>query len=346
MVYLVLLVCLLLMRGGGDRADAKWLRIASAAGLTTLLAGGWFAWLQLFKLERAVCLWCMSEHAIGLVLALLIGFHAARLGMLRSRDLPAIAVVAVLAVAALIVGQHLDRHTYIAANVRLVGTSDQKGGYDEFDPGGEAARRPHVWLMEGHIRLDPVKHPMLGRPDAPYIVVEAMDYTCPRCRRLAGLIRQARPLLGVDYAFLILTTPLNRRCNKHYAEEYDEDDPRHAQACELARLAHAVWLTNAARFEAFHGWLFEHQEALLKDAAPARHKAEQLVGGEAIRRAMEQGLGAELVLRDVEVGHLLGSGALPRLYANDYVFSYLPEEPDTLAMEIVRLFHQSPPDDR
>jgi uncharacterized membrane protein len=270
-------------------------------------AAGWFIYLQLAVLDRTFCLWCMVEHTIGLTLFALTWLVAFGAGALRGLRGPAALAVAALPVAVLIVGQHLDTHVYTA--------------------------------QAGAMRLSTTEHMMVGAPGTPRVAVEAIDYTCPRCRRLAGLTRQVRQIAGPSIAFLIITVPLHPTCNSDYAQQFGgEVEPRHRHACQLAELAHAVWLAAPSRFEEFHEWLFDHQDELREDPTTAHEKAAELVGAAALDHAVNEVRATRRLQRDVKIATEIGVGQLPGLFAGDKAFVALPEDPDTLLQLLLMVF--------
>ena len=308
--YLVLLGALLapLHQSNRVRASRTWLLLC-ATSLAIAGAAGWFIYLQTVELGGALCLWCMAEHAIGLTLFVLIWLHAFAARVLRSRQVVGVIAAGLAGVASLIAGQHLDTHNYL----RSIGPV-------ELDAGG---------------------HLLLGSPSAANLSVEVIDYTCPRCKRLARLTREAREMLGPRYAFVILTAPLHPQCNKYYAEDFQgEVDERHRFACELAELAHAVWRAEPSAFAEYHDWLFEQQESLGHDTAPAHERAVQIVGSSSLEQALAEVRAAGLIARDVQIAVDLGVGQLPGLFANGNLFVAIPESADTLAQQIHAAFQQ------
>lgn len=331
-----------------------WLRVPA---FCIALSAAWFIYLQSVRLDGAFCMWCMSEHAIGLtVLFLLLLYgpaavnhrHRVVLPGLDEADVPretgplippgptvaAAWMMAALPAAVLVLGQSLDSHTYAVQGRNLIG-SVTEGRYDEAGEAEEAYE-----MFDGRVRLVPSKHPVIGRVNAPYVVVEVVDYTCPRCARFNKLLPEARRLLGVDYAFMVVTSPQSHYCNKHYAQEFNNTtDAMHENACELAELAHAVWIVNPGRFETFHEWLFEHHAELREMPDLARRRAEELVGKAALDAAFGTGRAPSLVQRDVEIVQALGAGPLPGLYTPHAHFKGIPEAADTLAVELHNQFH-------
>ena len=91
-------------------------------------------------------------------------------------------------------------------------------------------------FLDGKIRLNVYDEAVLGSPEAKYVVVEMMDYTCPHCRKMHAHIREAMERYGDQLAIVIMPVPLELECNKLVSVT----DPMHRGACKMARLALAV----------------------------------------------------------------------------------------------------------
>src|SRR5205823_4963710 len=136
--------------------------------------------LQLFVLKK-ICPFCMAAHASGGMAAALLLFalsrsHAVlqsggnRSPVVRSKLL----AVAAFALAVLIGGQIVHQPpTYVvkplpqASIVQSVSSTNRE-----------------IQLFDGKFRLDLNGVPMLGSPQAPYVIVSLLDYTCYACRIL------------------------------------------------------------------------------------------------------------------------------------------------------------------
>ncbi|MDH3584545.1 MAG: thioredoxin domain-containing protein [Phycisphaerae bacterium] len=305
--YVVVVIALFWPARSGRAARNRWWVLAAAA--TSIgLAAIWFIYLQLGPIGR-VCPYCMTEHAVGLALCALVLFRVRRI--LPGTAGGSAVGAGVLATAVLIAGQHLQEPTY--------------------------TQRTLVIDLEGRgsgIEINPSEHLVIGRPTAPRVMVKALDYTCPRCRRLAEQLRPAMDALGADYAVLALTFPLSHHCNP----AYDYTDERHEQACLLARLAHAVQLAQPGRFAGFHHWLFEQQKRLRTEPGAARTEAERLVGASELARWLESPQVSERLQRDVQLARDLGVRQLPGFIAGGQVFSAFPEETGELVKLIRRVY--------
>jgi protein-disulfide isomerase len=170
---------------------------------------------------------------------------------------------------------------------------------------GVAAGR-RVLLYRKRVTLGVDEWPIFGPAEAQHVVAELFDYTCPDCRHMHQLLGEVRRRYGNRLAILRVPVPLHPECNPAVPVA----DPRHGQACMMARLALAVWVAEAEKFEEFDRWLFERHGA---SAAEARKEAERLVGVEVLRGA----LGSAAVARRLEGGvglyRMLGAHKLPEL---------------------------------
>lgn len=137
-----------------------------------------------------------------------------------------------------------------------------------------------VGFIQGQLTLDTREHPMLGAADAPHVIIELVDYTCPTCRELHKTLVQARAEYGEQLTVIVLVVPLHPDCNptlKHL-------DQSHADACRLARLSLAVWHIAPDAFQGFHDWLMDTTRSRSWEASLAR--AATLVDPQALDQRM------------------------------------------------------------
>ena len=125
--------------------------------------------------------------------------------------------------------------------------------------------------------IDPHAVPLVGSPDAPYVVTLLFDYKCPHCQQLHFMLDEAIRRYGGKLAFALCPAPLNSKCNPYIPRDVDE----FKDSCELAKIGLAVWVAKREAFPAFDRWMFSlesgdrwHPRSL--DAA--RAKAVELVG--------------------------------------------------------------------
>ncbi len=164
-----------------------------------------------------------------------------------------------------------------------------------------------VTVSGNQITLDVRQWPLLGKPEAKYVIVEMFDYTCPYCRATHQALRGAMERFGDDLAIVALPVPLDGACNRAVTTAI----PQHAEACEIAKLAVAVWRVDRKRFPQFHSWLFE--SAQRRTAAEARRYAAELVGENAIGQELSRPYAGMYIAKHIELYESIGSGSLPKL---------------------------------
>jgi protein-disulfide isomerase len=111
-------------------------------------------------------------------------------------------------------------------------------------------------FLDGKVRINVYDEAVLGSPEAKYVVVELMDYTCPHCRKMHPHIREAMERYGDQLAIVIMPVPLELECNKRVTAT----DPLHRGACKLARLALAVAKIDPGAFIDYHNFLLSDEE--------------------------------------------------------------------------------------
>jgi uncharacterized membrane protein/thiol-disulfide isomerase/thioredoxin len=125
--------------------------------------------------------------------------------------------------------------------------------------------------------VDPRAVPLVGSPDAPYVVKVLFDYKCPHCQRMHFLLDEAIRRCGGRLAFALSPAPMSRQCNPYVARDADE----FKDSCELAKVGLAVWLANRQAFADFNRWMFSLESGdrwQPRSVAAATDKAVELVG--------------------------------------------------------------------
>ncbi|HQX49441.1 MAG TPA: vitamin K epoxide reductase family protein [Planctomycetaceae bacterium] len=172
----------------------------------------------------------------------------------------------------------------------------------------EAAKTPERRLLAfagNRFTLDVKQWPLLGKPDAKYVFVEMYDYTCPHCRNTHQAITGAMKQYGDNLAILALPVPLDANCNP----TVNSTGGGHAEACELARIAVAVWRIDPAKFREFHDWMF----AGTRSAFAARQHAETLVDKDKLKKELSSDIPSQYISRHVKLYERVGSGQVPKL---------------------------------
>ena len=100
--------------------------------------------------------------------------------------------------------------------------------------------------------IDYTSVPMVGSPDAPYVVTLLFDYQCTHCQKIHFMLNEAVDRYNGKLAFAICPSPLNRQCNPFIQQDADA----FRNSCELARIGMAVWIADKKAFSAFEDWMF------------------------------------------------------------------------------------------
>lgn len=183
-------------------------------------------------------------------------------------------------------------------------TSDSKPANDNPAPGVPAVPERRLLTFAGNrFTLDVKQWPLLGKTDAKYVFVEMFDYTCPHCRNTHHTIAGAQKKYGDDLAIFVLPVPLENACNPAAS------GGGHPGACELARIAIAVWRIDPSKFQTFHDWMFQST----RSESAARQFAETLVDKERLKTEMTSGVPGQYISRHVSLYQRVGSGQVPKL---------------------------------
>jgi uncharacterized membrane protein len=119
--------------------------------------------------------------------------------------------------------------------------------------------------------------PMVGSPDAPYIVTLLFDYQCSHCQQMHFMLDETIRRYAGKLAFVLCPAPLNTQCNPYIPRDVDE----FKNSCDLARISLAVWIARREAFPDFENWMFTFESGdrwLPRSLETARAKAVELVG--------------------------------------------------------------------
>jgi uncharacterized membrane protein len=137
-----------------------------------------------------------------------------------------------------------------------------------------------VSFLGGKLSFDIYEQALIGSPEAPYVIVEMMDYTCPHCRKLYRRMEEALPRFGDQIAVVIMPVPLDAQCNKYVPRT----GPDHRNACKYAQLTQAVFAIKPESFPTLHHYLLSDLKAPTFDRALAH--AYDMVLSERLREEM------------------------------------------------------------
>jgi uncharacterized membrane protein len=273
--YLAMLVCSLSIgptTAGPVRRlawDAMLLLSGAAAGSAV-----WFTIVQKWII-RAFCPYCMATHFTGLVLAVFVIWRASRqidddaAGVAPRTDdvvrensavFPRRATALRHAATWSLLGLALAG-IVAAGQIGLAPSTAYRGGESQ----------------DKFAAIDSRAVPLVGSPDARYVVTLLFDYKCPHCQQLHLLLGEAIRRTDGKLAFALCPAPLSRQCNPYVPRDVDE----FKDSCELAKIALAVWVADRAAFCAFDDWMYSFDSGdrwhpRTPDAA--RNKAIELLG--------------------------------------------------------------------
>lgn len=263
--YLAMLVCSFSI-GPATAAPIRRLAWQTLLVLVGAAAGSavWFTAVQKWVVG-AFCPYCMATHSTGVLLAALVIWRASR----QPDDDPA-------GTTAPDVPRRLISRTGILgrvlAGLGLAGilAASQVG----FAPSnvyraGESA--------DSLPALNPHSVPLIGSPDAPYVVTLLFDYQCPHCQQLHWMLGEAIRRYDNKLAFALCPAPLNSRCNPYIPSGSDE----FKDSCELAEIGLAVWVADRRAFPAFDRWMYSYDTGDRwhpRSLVAAKAKAIELVG--------------------------------------------------------------------
>ncbi|MFP4144067.1 MAG: vitamin K epoxide reductase family protein [Phycisphaeraceae bacterium] len=277
--------------GPARRRWAWW--ILAAAAFAAAASAVWFIIVQAWLLG-AWCRYCSAVHGSGLAITLLVGgFWLTRM---RRAPLIAAAGTGLAVTAVLVAGQWL----FPSAGSRTV-ELHARAGWNPQDQ----------WVFPlpegGMVAVDPAPMPRLGPADAPVMLIELYDYTCPHCRILHDQLAAARDRYGKQMGVILLPIPLDAECNPRIRSTLD----MHRGACELARIALAVWRADPDEFAAFDRWLFSDPWPRLPSVA--RNYARTLVGEDALAAALADPWVDAQLQRNITLYGRTGGGSVPKL---------------------------------
>lgn len=172
----------------------------------------------------------------------------------------------------------------------------------------QADEERFVRINGGNIKLNVAHWPLVGQADAEKIFIEMFDYTCPHCRENFQTIKAAKNQMGDNkIATLALCVPMNSNCNGTILVNH----AKHAEACELAKLAIAVWRVDAEKFQQFHEWLLTGEEP--PTAAAALEKANEMVDQELLAAEMDGDVVQQYIAKQVQLYESVGAGTVPKM---------------------------------
>lgn len=337
-VYLAMLTASLFI-GPATQSPVRRLAWRAMLVMVGAIAGSavWFIFVQ-DRIIGAFCPYCMATHVAGLLLAVLVlwrapmqlGAHSANVA--RSMDATTTTP---------------DQDVSRAGSRRVIGLLPVIGpvlvglALAGILAACEVGFAPRTVYRDGQSQvhlpvLNPHAVPLIGSPDAPYVVTLLFDYNCPHCQRLHFMLKEAVDRYGGKLAFALCPAPLNSHCNPYVPRDVGE----FADSCELAKIGLAVWLAKRKAFPVFDTWMYsfdsgDHWQPRSLDAAKA--KAIELVGQAKFDAAMSDPWVARYLQTSIGIFGDTGGRGVPKLvFGSRWV---IPEPRD--AEDFILILHDN-----
>lgn len=267
LVY-AMLIAGLVLSGRGGWASRLGVHLLTIGGWSVLLAAVYYAAVQVVAI-RAICPLCMTAHALGLVIGVLVLRTAIR----RATIKPA-AVSLVIAISGLAVLHLGHARTPSTIQPRRIDNPFADRDGDKWIDGVR-----YVGVFGGELQFALQDVPYLGEPDAERIVAVLFDYACPHCKTLHGLLERAIEDDPSRFVFVPLPMSIYVDDNPHASST----NPRFEGSYDLAMLSLAVGVIDREAWKRFDRWLFAMDGGTFpRGVDDARTKAEALVGVEAL----------------------------------------------------------------
>ena len=282
-VYLALFFTSLFI---GPATEASIRRLAW--GVMLILAGSvagsaiWFTILQKWFIGR-FCPYCMTTHITGLILAILVIWRAIKEFSKQSNNILLTNQVKVKNMS-----HDTTKHTVLPVSVigrAMIGfvLAGLMAVLQISFTSSQVSRNGKT--EEKMPAIDYHAAPIVGSPDAPYIVTMLFDYQCPHCQKLHFLLNEAINRYDGKLAFALCPAPLNTECNPFIPQDTDA----FKNSCELARIGMAVWFVSREAFPAFENWMFTFETGdswRPRSLETTRAKAVELIGQEKFDAAL------------------------------------------------------------
>lgn len=246
--------------------------VGSAAGSAV-----WFTFLQNWVIG-AFCPYCMIMHIIGLLLAALVIWQASFQFENDSNDVATTNPFPTSFVGTVsVVSPRRIIRPFLMFGLVLVGL-----GLAGLLAASQVIIPPPAVYRGGQSQdnfpaFDSQAVPLVGSPDASYVVTLLFDYQCPHCQQIHFMLDEVVRRYSGRLAFVLCPTPLNSQCNPYILRDVNS----YKDSCELTRVGLAVWVGKREAFPAFHLWMFSLESGdrwRPRSLEAAKAKAVELVG--------------------------------------------------------------------
>lgn len=260
-VYLAMLVASFFI-GPSSEAPLRNLAWSIMLILAGSIAGSaiWFTILQKWVIGY-FCPYCIAIHTTGIVMAVLIIWQAVK--YLRGQNIRPLAVSGRVLIGLFIAGLLFISQVIFTPRIFYkVGESEES-----------------IKTIDYH------NVPVVGSPDAPYVVSILFDYQCSHCQKIHFMLDELIHRYNGKLAFALCPSPLNTHCNPYIPRDVDE----FKNSCDLAKIALAVWVAKREVFPDFENWMFTFESGdswQPRSLEAARAKAAELVGKDKFDNSM------------------------------------------------------------
>jgi uncharacterized membrane protein len=314
-VYLAMLVASFFI-GPSSEAPLRNLAWSVMLILAGSIAGSaiWFTILQKWVIGD-FCPYCIATHTTGLVMAALVIWQAVKYLLVQN--------IRPLAVSGRVITGLVLTGLLVASQVIFTPRTVYNNGES----------------VENIITVDYHNVPVVGSPDAPYVVSILFDYQCSHCQKLHFMLEELIHRYNGKMAFALCPSPLNTRCNPYIPRDVDE----FKNSCELAKIGLAVWVAKREVFPDFENWMFTFESGdswQPRSLEAARTKAVELVGQDKFDSSMRDPWIDAYLQTSIRIyGQTLqnGMGGIPKLiYGSRWVIPQ-PNSSD----ELVKILQNS-----
>ena len=312
-VYLALLVASLFI-GPATEAPIRSLAWSVMLILVGSVAGSaiWFTILQKWFIGH-FCPYCMSTHITGLLLAALVIWRAIKEFSKQSNYIPLTNHAKVENVSKA-TPKNIIRPVPVMglALIGLVLAGILAFYQINFTPSAvyrDGKSQDKLPAIDYHAV------PMVGSPDAPYVVILLFDYQCQHCQKIHFMLNEAIRHYNGKLAFALCPAPLNTECNPYIPQDVDA----FKNSCELARIGMAVWVARREVFPVFENWMFTFDSGdswRPRSLETTRAKAVELVGQEKFSTAWSDPWIGQYIQTCIRIyGQTIqsGKGGIPKL---------------------------------
>lgn len=324
--YLALLTASFFI-GPGTAAPVRRLAWRAMLVLTGAAAGSavWFIIVQKW-IVGAFCPYCMATHVIGLLLAGLVLWRApergSKVGESGGHDTRTVRL-----------GYSLHTFAFALAGLAMAGLL----------AACQAAFPPPTVYRGGNSQevlpaIDPHNVPLIGSPDAPYVVTLLFDYKCPHCQQIHSMIEDVIRRYDGTLAVALCPAPLNTECNPYIPQDVEE----FAGSCELAKVALGVWAAKREAFPEFDHWMFSAEPGQRwrpRSLDVARAKAIELVGQAKFDAASAEPWIGQYIQTSIQIygATVRGGNAVPKFVFGSRWVTPQPRDSD----DLVSILHNS-----